>query len=76
MKLGLNLLIKTIHPSIFYTRLVQFRVTGVCWSLSQLSSGERQGFTPDRSPVHRRATHTQTTTHTLNHTYGQFRITN
>ena len=29
------------HPSIFYTRLIQFRVMGG-WSLSQLSLGERQ----------------------------------
>ena len=43
----------SIHPSIIYTRLVLFRVTGICWS--QLSSGERQGSTLDRSPVHHRA---------------------
>ena len=30
------------HPSI---RLVLPRVTGICWSLSQLSSSERQGYT-------------------------------
>ena len=41
-----------IHLSIIYTRLVQSRVTGICWSLSQLSSGESQGYTLDRSPVH------------------------
>ena len=41
----------SIHPSI---HLVLSGVMGVCWSLSQLSSGERQGYTLDRSPVHRR----------------------
>ena len=40
-----------IHPC-----LVQFRVTGICWSLSQLSSGEKQGYTLDRLLVHHRAT--------------------
>ena len=68
--------IRTIHPSIFYTRFILTRVTGICWSLSQPSTGERQGYTLDRSPVHHRATCRQTTTHTHIHTYVQFRATN
>uniref|UniRef100_A0A3Q3LBU3 Bestrophin homolog n=1 Tax=Mastacembelus armatus TaxID=205130 RepID=A0A3Q3LBU3_9TELE len=49
------------------------KVTGICWTLSHLSLGERQGYTLDRSPVHHRATQRHTTSHT--HTYGQFRVT-
>ena len=64
------------NPSIMYTRLVQFRVTGVFWSLSQLSSGKRQGHTLERSPVHYRATHRWTTMHAQNLSYRQFWTTN
>jgi len=49
---------QSIHPFIFYTHLLQFRVAGGGWSLSQLSLGERQG-TPWMS-VHHRATQRQT----------------
>ena len=48
----------TIHPSYSWLRVIW-----VCWSLSQPSSGERQGYTLDRSPVHCRITYRQTTTH-------------
>jgi len=34
---------KAIQPSIFYSRLTQLRVVG-CWSLSQLSLGEKPGI--------------------------------
>ena len=44
-----------IHPSIIHICLVLCRVIRICWSLSQLSEGERQGYTLDRSPVHHRA---------------------
>ena len=54
---------KCIHPSIIHARLILCRVTGICWSLSQLSLDERQGWTLDRPPVHHRA---QMYTSTLN----------
>ena len=55
----------SIHPSIIHTCLVLFRVTGICWSLSQLSLGKRQGYILDRSPVHRRTTCRRTSMHTM-----------
>ena len=64
----------SIHPLSIptYTR----RVTRTFWSLSQLSLSERQEYTLDRPPVHRRATYRRATTRTHIHAYGQFRITN
>ena len=43
-------------PSIMHTRSVLWRVTGICWSLSQLSLEKKSGYTLDRSSVHHRAT--------------------
>ena len=34
----------SFKPSVFHTRLVLSRVMGICWSLSQLSLGKRQGL--------------------------------
>lgn len=68
------IIITIIHLSIhFLHMLVRIRFAGVSWSLSQLSGGERQGYTLDRWSVYRRAnTQRQTDPHT--HAYGQLRL--
>ena len=46
---------KSIHPSIHPSSISahsSFRVTGVCWSLSQPSLDESQGYTRDGLSIH------------------------
>ena len=62
---------RPIHPYPFSP----IQGKGVCWSLSQLSLGKRQRSILDRSPVHHRTTCRQTTMHTHDHSYRQFRTT-
>ena len=45
-------LISSIHRPYPF---IPIKITGICCGVSQLSLGERQGFTLDRSPAHRRA---------------------
>ena len=67
------------HPSIHPFSIpasVQFWVTRVCWSLSRLSRGKRQG-TPwiSRQPIAGLPLKDRQS-FTLTHTYGQFRLIN
>lgn len=56
------------HAFIFCTCFIHTGVAGVCWSLCQLSGGERMGTRWIGHPPITVLTESQTTIHTLNHT--------